>query len=148
MDCGAAINVCIYKPEQCIMKYSVYCACVLIHPLIISFCEVAVIRRSGRFIWTDNTPLHRVCGPQVLKCCFCGNFFPWILGRVEQVTKTLGLICCDSRKGPDLLVPNSLWDELRMWHCCDCLMQLGIDITDWCGKWMKMGVANACKCFR
>ena len=28
---------------------------------------------------------------QVLKCCFCGNFFPWMIGRVEQVTKTLGL---------------------------------------------------------
>lgn len=46
----------------------------------------------------------RTFSPKVLKCCFCGNFFPWILGRVEQVTK--------------------------MWHCTDCLMQLGIDITD------------------
>ncbi|CAE7907626.1 tdrd9, partial [Symbiodinium necroappetens] len=40
--------------------------------------------------------------PKVLKCCFCGNFHPWILGRVEKVTK--------------------------MWHCNDCLMQLGIEI--------------------
>mmetsp|Transcript_8718 Transcript_8718/g.17926 ORF Transcript_8718/g.17926 Transcript_8718/m.17926 type:complete len:380 (-) Transcript_8718:8-1147(-) len=46
----------------------------------------------------------RKFSPKVLKCCFCGNFFPWMIGRVEQVTK--------------------------MWHCTDCLMQLGIDITD------------------
>ena len=26
---------------------------------------------------------------EVLKCCFCGNFHPWILGRVEKVTKRL-----------------------------------------------------------
>lgn len=40
--------------------------------------------------------------PKVLKCGFCGAFNPWPRGRVEQVTK--------------------------MWHCVDCLMQLGIDI--------------------
>eukprot|EP00439_Symbiodinium_sp_Y106_P042965 s1976_g5.t1 len=44
----------------------------------------------------------RKFSPKVLKCCFCGNFHPWILGRVEKVTK--------------------------MWHCNDCLMQLGIEI--------------------
>lgn len=27
---------------------------------------------------------------------------------------------------------SSTFAELRMWHCTDCLMQLGIDITDWC----------------
>lgn len=40
--------------------------------------------------------------PKVLKCSFCSSFHPWPLGRVEQVTK--------------------------MWHCMDCLMQLGVDI--------------------
>lgn len=40
--------------------------------------------------------------PKVLKCSFCMGFHMWPLGRVEQVTK--------------------------MWHCVDCLMQLGIDI--------------------
>jgi len=40
--------------------------------------------------------------PKVLKCGFCNGFQPWALGRVEQVTK--------------------------MWHCIDCLLQLGIDI--------------------
>jgi len=42
--------------------------------------------------------------PKVLKCSFCSGFFPWILGRVEQITK--------------------------QWHCNDCLMQLGIDISE------------------
>merc|ERR1712032_1358606 len=41
--------------------------------------------------------------PKVLKCGFCNGFHPWPRGRVEQVT--------------------------RMWHCLDCLMQLGIDIV-------------------
>mmetsp|Transcript_46739 Transcript_46739/g.100013 ORF Transcript_46739/g.100013 Transcript_46739/m.100013 type:complete len:388 (-) Transcript_46739:42-1205(-) len=41
--------------------------------------------------------------PRVLKCGFCNTFHPWIRGRVEQVTK--------------------------MWHCMDCLMQLGIEIA-------------------
>mmetsp|Transcript_45315 Transcript_45315/g.144416 ORF Transcript_45315/g.144416 Transcript_45315/m.144416 type:complete len:387 (+) Transcript_45315:215-1375(+) len=41
--------------------------------------------------------------PKVLKCGFCNGFQPWPCGRVEQVTK--------------------------MWHCIDCLMQLGIDIS-------------------
>jgi len=40
--------------------------------------------------------------PKVLKCGFCNNFAPWPCGRVETTTKH--------------------------WHCCDCLMQLGIDI--------------------
>eukprot|EP00933_Yihiella_yeosuensis_P030827 TRINITY_DN24399_c0_g1_i1.p1 TRINITY_DN24399_c0_g1~~TRINITY_DN24399_c0_g1_i1.p1 ORF type:complete len:339 (-),score=60.02 TRINITY_DN24399_c0_g1_i1:86-1102(-) len=40
--------------------------------------------------------------PKVLKCCFCSVFQPWIRGRVEQTT--------------------------RMWHCMDCLMQLGVEI--------------------
>jgi hypothetical protein len=40
--------------------------------------------------------------PKVLKCSFCMGFHPWPRGRVETVTK--------------------------MWHCIDCLMQLGIDI--------------------
>jgi len=40
--------------------------------------------------------------PKVLKCGFCNCFQPWALGRVEQVTK--------------------------MWHCNDCLMQLGVPI--------------------
>jgi len=40
--------------------------------------------------------------PKVLKCSFCNSFLPWPLGRVEQVTK--------------------------MWHCRDCLMQLGVDM--------------------
>lgn len=40
--------------------------------------------------------------PKVLKCGFCNGFHPWPRGRVEQIT--------------------------RMWHCVDCLMQLGIDI--------------------
>jgi len=40
--------------------------------------------------------------PKVLKCGFCNGFQPWPLGRVEQATK--------------------------MWHCIDCLMQLGIDV--------------------
>jgi len=44
----------------------------------------------------------RKFSPKVLKCGFCNGFHPWIRGRVEQVTK--------------------------MWHCMDCLMQLGIDI--------------------
>eukprot|EP00927_Polykrikos_kofoidii_P078657 TRINITY_DN75463_c0_g1_i1.p1 TRINITY_DN75463_c0_g1~~TRINITY_DN75463_c0_g1_i1.p1 ORF type:complete len:401 (+),score=88.12 TRINITY_DN75463_c0_g1_i1:82-1284(+) len=44
----------------------------------------------------------RVFSPKVLKCAFCNNFQPWPRGRVETVT--------------------------RMWHCIDCLMQMGIDI--------------------
>lgn len=44
----------------------------------------------------------RKFSPRVLKCGFCNGFFPWIRGRVEQVTK--------------------------MWHCIDCLVQLDIDI--------------------
>mmetsp|Transcript_16747 Transcript_16747/g.39252 ORF Transcript_16747/g.39252 Transcript_16747/m.39252 type:complete len:383 (+) Transcript_16747:74-1222(+) len=39
--------------------------------------------------------------PTVLKCGFCSCFSPWPCGRVEQVSK--------------------------MWHCMDCLMQLGVD---------------------
>jgi len=45
----------------------------------------------------------RKFSPKVLKCGFCSCFQPWPRGRVEQVTK--------------------------MWHCTDCLMQLGIDIS-------------------
>lgn len=41
--------------------------------------------------------------PKLLKCGFCNGFHPWPRGRVETVTK--------------------------MWHCVDCLMQLGIDIS-------------------
>uniref|UniRef100_A0A7S3TKQ1 Uncharacterized protein n=1 Tax=Strombidinopsis acuminata TaxID=141414 RepID=A0A7S3TKQ1_9SPIT len=41
--------------------------------------------------------------PKVLKCSFCNAFQPWMLGKVETVTK--------------------------MWHCRDCLMQLGIDMV-------------------
>lgn len=41
--------------------------------------------------------------PKILKCGFCNGFHPWPRGRVETVT--------------------------RLWHCLDCLMQLGIDIT-------------------
>jgi len=44
----------------------------------------------------------REFSPKVLKCGFCNGFHPWMRGRVEQVTK--------------------------MWHCIDCLMQLGIDV--------------------
>jgi len=44
----------------------------------------------------------RKFSPKVLKCGFCNGFQPWPCGRVETVT--------------------------RMWHCIDCLMQLGIDI--------------------
>eukprot|EP00929_Paragymnodinium_shiwhaense_P007623 TRINITY_DN111533_c0_g1_i1.p1 TRINITY_DN111533_c0_g1~~TRINITY_DN111533_c0_g1_i1.p1 ORF type:complete len:437 (+),score=111.80 TRINITY_DN111533_c0_g1_i1:107-1312(+) len=44
----------------------------------------------------------RVFSPKVLKCGFCNGFQPWPLGRVETVT--------------------------RMWHCIDCLLQMGIDI--------------------
>jgi hypothetical protein len=40
--------------------------------------------------------------PKVLKCGFCNNFQPWPCGRVEVATK--------------------------LWHCIDCLMQLGIEI--------------------
>jgi flagellar motor component MotA len=40
--------------------------------------------------------------PKVLKCGFCNGFHPWPRGRVETVT--------------------------RMWHCLDCLMQLGVEI--------------------
>lgn len=40
--------------------------------------------------------------PKVLKCAFCNGFQPWPLGRVETVT--------------------------QMWHCIDCLMQMGIDV--------------------
>lgn len=47
-------------------------------------------------------PCWRTFSPKVLKCGFCNGFQPWVRGRVEQVTK--------------------------MWHCMDCLMQLGIDI--------------------
>jgi len=45
----------------------------------------------------------REFSPKVLKCGFCNGFHPWMRGRVEQVTK--------------------------MWHCIDCLMQLGIDVV-------------------
>jgi len=45
----------------------------------------------------------RKFSPKVLKCSFCMNFQPWPRGRVETVT--------------------------RMWHCLDCLMQLGVDIA-------------------
>jgi len=45
----------------------------------------------------------RKFSPKVLKCGFCNCFNPWPRGRVEQVT--------------------------RMWHCMDCLMQLGIEIN-------------------
>lgn len=45
----------------------------------------------------------RKFSPKVLKCGFCTGFHPWPRGRVEQVTK--------------------------MWHCVDCLMQLGVDIS-------------------
>lgn len=48
------------------------------------------------------TDCWKVFSPKVLKCGFCNNFQPWPCGRVEMVTKH--------------------------WHCCDCLMQLGIDI--------------------
>lgn len=44
----------------------------------------------------------RTFSPKVLKCGFCNGFHPWQRGRVEQVT--------------------------RLWHCMDCLMQLGIPI--------------------
>lgn len=44
----------------------------------------------------------RVFSPKVLKCGFCNGFHPWMRGRVETVTK--------------------------MWHCIDCLLQLGIDV--------------------
>merc|ERR1712232_900235 len=44
----------------------------------------------------------RKFSPKVLKCGFCNGFYPWVLGHVEQVTK--------------------------MWHCRDCLMQLGVDL--------------------
>jgi len=47
-------------------------------------------------------PCWRKFSPRVLKCGFCNGFHPWVRGRVEQVTK--------------------------MWHCMDCLMQLGIEI--------------------
>lgn len=45
----------------------------------------------------------RKFSPKVLKCGFCSGFHPWVRGRVEQVTK--------------------------LWHCMDCLMQLGIDFS-------------------
>lgn len=45
----------------------------------------------------------RKFSPKVLKCGFCNGFHPWLRGRVETVTK--------------------------LWHCMDCLMQLGIDIA-------------------
>lgn len=48
------------------------------------------------------TDCWQVFSPKVLKCGFCNSFHPWPCGRVEMVTKH--------------------------WHCCDCLMQLGIDI--------------------
>jgi len=48
-------------------------------------------------------PCWKKFSPKVLKCGFCSGFFPWPLGRVEMVTK--------------------------MWHCRDCLMQLGIDLN-------------------
>lgn len=44
----------------------------------------------------------RKFSPKVLKCAFCQGFYPWQLGLVEQVT--------------------------RMWHCRDCLMQLGVEL--------------------
>jgi hypothetical protein len=44
----------------------------------------------------------REFSPKVLKCGFCNGFHPWPRGRVEQTT--------------------------RMWHCLDCLMQLGVDL--------------------
>jgi len=48
------------------------------------------------------TDCWRIFSPKVLKCGFCNNFQPWPCGRVEMTTKH--------------------------WHCCDCLMQLGIEI--------------------
>lgn len=48
------------------------------------------------------TECWQLFSPKVLKCGFCNNFHPWPCGRVETVTKH--------------------------WHCCDCLMQLGIEI--------------------
>lgn len=101
--------------------------------------------------------IHRVCGQQclqVLKCCFCGSFFPWILGRVEQVTKTLGanfvnwfvdwFVAIDLYKlrliSDKDLVPNSMGaeDVALLW------------LPDAVGHWhhwlmRKMTVANACK---
>mmetsp|Transcript_25060 Transcript_25060/g.52046 ORF Transcript_25060/g.52046 Transcript_25060/m.52046 type:complete len:379 (-) Transcript_25060:67-1203(-) len=49
------------------------------------------------------TDCWRKFSPKVLKCGFCNVFNPWPRGRVEQVTK--------------------------MWHCMDCLMQLGVEIS-------------------
>jgi hypothetical protein len=47
-------------------------------------------------------PCWRQFSPKVLKCGFCNGFHPWPRGRVEQTTK--------------------------MWHCLDCLMQLGVEL--------------------
>lgn len=49
-------------------------------------------------------PCWRKFSPKVLKCGFCQGFYPWPLGSVEQVT--------------------------RMWHCRDCLMQLGVELEE------------------
>ena len=62
-------------------------------------------------------------------------FFLWwvsVCMRVRACVRARVRVCVRVCTGGHLL---SLWDyTLRMWHCTDCLMQLGIDITDWRGK--------------